>query len=107
MLLLVRSKHPLADVLARKGLRHDWFAAQLGVSKWMLSHILAGRRAAPARFYREAALLLQVDEHDLRPPWDTAPWLERDAPRLGVAPRSHPRNAAQRPAPALLAGPTQ
>jgi hypothetical protein len=63
----VRNRHPLAAELARQGIRHDWFARQLGVSIWMLSHYLAGRRAVPDRFYREAALLLRVPTETLKP----------------------------------------
>ena len=56
----------MADELARQGIRHDWFARQLGISKWMLSHYLAGRRTVPDRFYRDSALLLRVPETVLR-----------------------------------------
>lgn len=63
----MKDKHPIAVELERQGLRHDWFARQLGLSKWMLSHYLAGRRPAPDKFYREAALVLKVPESSLRP----------------------------------------
>ena len=66
----VRTNHPVALELARQGLRHDWFARQLGISKWMLSHYLAGRRVAPDRFYRDASLVLKVPEATLRPGQD-------------------------------------
>jgi predicted transcriptional regulator len=63
----VKNNHPLAAELARQGLRHDWFARQLGISVWMLSHYMAGRKPAPDRFYRESSLLLKVPESTLRP----------------------------------------
>jgi transcriptional regulator with XRE-family HTH domain len=69
--------------MARQGLRHDWFAQQLGISKWMLSHYLAGRRTPPARFYREAGLVLKVPESTLRP-HDPEPAVEDIQPREEV-----------------------
>lgn len=60
-------EHPVAALLREQGLRHDWFAEQVGVSKWMLSHYLAGRRAIPDSFYRDASLVLRVPESLLRP----------------------------------------
>jgi predicted transcriptional regulator len=63
----VKSTHPLTAELARQGIKHAWFARQLGVSTWMLSHYLAGRRAVPDRFYRECALLLRVPVDTVKP----------------------------------------
>ena len=63
----MRNRHPIAEELTRQGLRHDWFAHQLGLSRSLLSHYLAGRKRPHARFYREAALVLKVPEDLLRP----------------------------------------
>jgi predicted transcriptional regulator len=63
----VRNTHPIAVALAGRGLRHDAFARRLGLSPWMLSHYLSGRRKPPDRFYRDAALVLDVPEASLRP----------------------------------------
>lgn len=63
----VREKHPIALELERQGLRQDGFARRLGLSPSLLSHYLAGRKRPPARFYRDAALVLNVPESELRP----------------------------------------
>lgn len=50
------------DVLAARGIRQDWFAAQIGFSESYVSHIRAGRRPVTRRFMEAAVRVLALPE---------------------------------------------
>lgn len=58
-----RTREPLFDILDERGIRRDWFASRLGVSRSFISMVESGqRRLTPAR-RRRAAEVLAVPEH--------------------------------------------
>jgi transcriptional regulator with XRE-family HTH domain len=62
---------PLSRVLRKQGRRQAWLAHRLRIAPYTLSKIEAGRQRPPADLYARAALVLGVDEADIRP--ETAP----------------------------------
>lgn len=57
----------LLFVLAQQGRRIDWFAAQMGVSRWSFWRFETGRAAPPADWYVRAANVLGVTTDDIAP----------------------------------------
>lgn len=58
-----QKREPLFDILDERGIRRDWFASRIGVSRSFISMVESGqRRLAPAR-RRLAAEVLSVPEH--------------------------------------------
>lgn len=57
----------LLGVLEQQGRRIDWFAAQMGVSRWAFWRFETGRSAPPADWYERAAAVLGVKPEDIAP----------------------------------------
>jgi DNA-binding Xre family transcriptional regulator len=50
----------LKTLLAERGIRASWLAAQLGMSQWMFHHIEARRKNVPPGHYERIAEILDV-----------------------------------------------
>ena len=61
-------QHPVRIVLDKRGIRHRWFAAEVGVRRETLSRVLSGRRKPPPGFYAAAERVLCIPRELLIPP---------------------------------------
>lgn len=57
----------LIAALNQQGRRIDWFAQQMGVSRWAFWRFETGRSAPPNDWYERAAEILGVNVDDVRP----------------------------------------
>ena len=59
---------PIKQWCARKGIKFNWLARQMGLDRSYMAHIESGDRRPPPLYYERAAGLLGIPVDELRPP---------------------------------------
>lgn len=67
MMVRIEQQSPLARELERQGRRLDWFAEQMGQSRWAIWRAITGRTTPRPGFYERAAAVLGVPVEQIRP----------------------------------------